>query len=153
MSPIFPIDQSIKKVTGLLEREDDYIHAKYYSAVIMFEGGDIALMAQNNIVRLDQAPDDTVDLPIQAVDCTENLVGSLVTNAFVLHKPGETSSGARGPQLYLVLDRERMLGVVPTQKGSVLHIEPIMSSPLFRIESTLTTLENESTTMEEMIGY
>jgi hypothetical protein len=148
----FPISQRVRRLAGLLEREDNYIDAKYYSAVIFFEEGPIALLTQSNVARMDEAPDDTVDLPSQFIDCKEDVTGSLVTNAFILHVPGERVSGRNGPQLFLVLDRERMLGLVPTQRGSVLHVEPIISSPLFRHYTTLTTLEDKPITMEELMG-
>jgi hypothetical protein len=150
---VFPINKRIRKLAGLLEREDDYIHAKHYSAVIFFEDGAIALLARHNVAQMVEAPNDTEDLPAQFVDCKEDVTGSLITNAFMLHTPGEKVSGINGPQLFLVLDRELMLGMVATQRGTLLHVEPIMSSPLFRQYTELTTLENAPITMEELMGF
>ena len=132
---------SNRSITGLLESEDEYIHARHYSAVISFHDGLVALLTQNDLVRLSEMPNDTEDLPSQFIDCRKDVTGGVITNAFRLHRPGARVSGANGPQLFLVLDSELMMGIVPTQRGRLLHVEPIMSYPLFRLESTLTTLE------------
>lgn len=153
MPSTFPVGEQIIQISGLLEREDDYIHAKHYTAVLTFADESVALLAQNSIVRIAKIPDDTCDLPAQFIDCKETVVNCTVTNAFVMHKPLKNPYASNGPQLFLVLDQERMMGIVPTQRGSLLHIENIMSSPLFRAESRLTSPNGEPMTMEELVGF
>lgn len=143
----------MKSAAGLLERENRSIDAKYYSAIILFEDETVALLTQNDITQMDEKPDDAGEPPIQFADGKEDVIGCLITNAFVLHNPAEKLSGINGPQLFLVLDSERMMGIVPAQRGTYLLVETRMSSPLFRHYTTLTTLDNKAITMEELMGF
>ena len=106
MPSTFPVGEQIIQISGLLEREDDYIHAKHYTAVLTFADESVALLAQNSIVRIAKIPDDTCDLPAQFIDCKETVVNCTVTNAFVMHKPLKNPYAWNGPQLFLVLDQE-----------------------------------------------
>ena len=153
MPSTFPVGEQIIQIFGLLEREDDYIHAKHYTAVLTFADESVALLAQNSIVRIAKIPDDTCDLPAQFIDCKETVVNCTVTNAFVMHKPlknplclkratalsrtrprandGHRTHAARQPPAY----REHYV------------------SPLFRAESRLTSPNGEPMTMEELVGF
>lgn len=151
MAATYPVGQRIKRISGLLERVDEYVESKHYSAVMELADGKVMLLGQNAIVELDDWPDDSVDMPMQVLDGNTNIQGCLISHIFILHKPGETLNGPNGPQLFLMLDYQRMMGVVPTQRGSVLHVETAMTSPLIRIQNTLAALNGEPLALDDLI--
>lgn len=160
MSPIYPIGQRIVRISGLLERVDERPHAKHYSAVMELTDGKIMLLAQNDLVELNDWPDDAAELPAQMVDGDENVEkrlisnaidGCLISNAFVLHRPAESVSGMNGPQLFLVLDYQHIMGIVPAQIGHILHIETALTCPLIRPDNTLVSLDGKPISLEDLI--
>src|SRR5688572_3765320 len=120
MRPQFPIGARIQKVLGILEREDKEILATFYNAVLVTDLG-IALLGQSAIVEISSVPEDAGDMPAQVLDGPDDLVDQRVTGAFTHHRSGAPRVGPSGPQLFLVLDHDRLMGVVPTQRGTLLH--------------------------------
>ncbi|HEX3965762.1 MAG TPA: hypothetical protein VHZ03_55495 [Trebonia sp.] len=152
MYPPFQVGERIRKIAGVVEREDENIHARYYSAIIELESVMVAYLAPNAVARLRGVPDDVEGLPVQMPDGERDLTGSAISGSFIHHRPGEDNAGVNGPQLFLVLDHDWLMGMIPTQRGTVLHAEPVLTSPLLRHGDWLVTQDNKPAALDELLG-
>jgi hypothetical protein len=152
LSYLFPIGARIKNIAGVLEQRDSWApYAMHYLAIIELDNGTVAYLGENGIARLYDIPDDIADLPAQVLDGDGDLTGCVITNVFICHRPDD-SSGTNGSQLFVVLNNERLMGIMPTHRGALLHVEALVTSPLIRPDDKLLTITNKPVSIGELVG-
>jgi len=151
MDTATPVGHRISRLGGLFEREDSAVHAKHYSAALSLDNGSIFLLGQAAVIAVADWPDDAGDMPAQILNGRQDVVGDLITHAVVRYRHG-ISAGANGPQLFLILEGERMMGVVPTQRGALLHVESILTSPVLREEDVLKSLDGKEVSLDDIVA-
>jgi hypothetical protein len=145
----FAVGKRIVRVAGLLENEASNPHAKEFSLVLELDDAAILLMTPRLFARLSAWPDDVGDMPTQLLDDDTPIVGGLVTHALMRHHP--QADHPIDDQLFLVVDGTRLVAVLPTAQGSVLHVEPILSSPLLGRRDTLMSLDGTPLSLDDIV--
>jgi hypothetical protein len=148
---IFPIGHRIMDVSGVAEQEDVNTQAKHWLGVLRLDDGAVALLAQNGVARMFDIPSDTRDIPANIIDGGD-VNGNLISNVIIRKEREGQVKGPASRQLFLILDHERIMGILPSQQGAILHIESVLSSPLLRGDDHLVTITNKCITMDEIVG-
>jgi len=151
MSPPFPIGLSIVEVGGILENYRTPLEPQY-SIVLRLSSGAIAQVRQSDISELLSWPEAIQEMPSQFVAFDGELVGSVVSNAFLRRSKTGLERSADDSQLFLVLGGQWIMGVLPTQRGTRLHVEALLTSPLFRAEDQFIGLDGQSVSLSDMVG-
>jgi hypothetical protein len=121
-----------------------------YVTLLEFDDGSIAELHEGDIERVASWPASATDMPVQTVDGEPRVLGRTVTGA-VLRKARQDIGRAGQAQLFLVLDGEALLGLVPTKLGTVLHTEPLLTSPLIRRHHELEALTGETVSLDDLV--
>jgi hypothetical protein len=137
------------RIAGLLEHEAPNTHAKDFSAVIELDDSTILLMTAHLFVRVPAWPDDADDMPTRLMDDHTPLIGCLITNALMRRR--SQASYPVEDQLFLVIDGTRLVAVLPTAQGSVLHVEPVLSSPLLGRGDELMSLDGSPMSIDDLV--
>jgi len=142
-----PVGLTIVRLGGLLESRTERPRIEGYTAVLEFAGSRIFLMSSTDIVPVEEWPEDAGTIPFQSVEVEGSPEGSRVTAAVRVRRGrGENA------QLFLVLDKVYILGLVNSAMGTVLHAEALLSAPTLRPPAELQDLAGRSVTLEELVG-
>jgi hypothetical protein len=148
MNEVFPVGRSIVRVGGkqVALREKPLIVD--YIVFLAFSDGAVAKLDGGSVEELPSWPEDATEVPIQAPDGVARLAGRRVT-AVVMR--GVQGGDVEAPRLLLVLDGEAVLAVVPTQQGTVLHTEALLTCPLLTSEHELVSLGGRAVTIDDLV--
>lgn len=151
MNDPFPLGKTITEVGGLLTGIDPDTRARRYLALLAFSDGSFAELGEERVASLDSWPGGASNVPVQALGRDGRITGRQITNAFVrLVNPDADRQPP--PQLFLVLDGEDLLGLVPLSgNGNSLHIEPVLTSPLLRRQDLLESLRGQTLTLDDLV--
>lgn len=149
---MFPVGLKIERTGGVFEDEQRKPLEPQYSFVMELSGGVVVLLRPDSISELAAWPSVVGDMPSQSIDYDGQIEGRVISNAFYRCARSESERSANKDQLFLVLDGQWIAGVVPTQNGSTLHSEPLLTSPLFRAHDEFKSLNGNPITLDEMVG-
>lgn len=143
------IGKRIRRVAGLLESEQDRPPIRTYTALLELEGGLMATLSQSGAAPLVAWPASSSELPTQILDGGK-VEGSTISGAIVRYRTDSTRVTDQ-IQFLLLLDGWRIMGLVPTQLGTVLHVEAALSSPMLRREDLLVRTDGAPTTLDDLL--
>jgi hypothetical protein len=142
---------TIRRVAGVLDRSTERPRIDYYAAVVEAADDRVWILTPSDLAQLHEWPDDAQDMPVQILGGPPDAIGQRITNVVVVAYSAGQLMGAPHDQIFLVLDDARVMGVVPTQRGWVLHVEPVLTSPMFH-HVAMKTLDGRSITVDELLG-
>ncbi|HVF03198.1 MAG TPA: hypothetical protein VNA20_00015 [Frankiaceae bacterium] len=149
MEASYPVGKRIVRVAGLLEHEAPHTHAKDFSMVLELDDAAILLVTPRLFARLPAWPDEVDEMPTRLMDDGAPIIGGLITSALMRHRP--QVDYPVDDQLFFVIDGTRLVAVLPTAQGSVLHVEPILSSPLLGRRDALTSLDGAALSIDDLV--
>jgi hypothetical protein len=143
----YPVGRRIQRVGGLLESVQAQPRIEGYTAILQFDDSSVVLLAQSDFVPIESWPTEDVPLPIQFIDGPERVEGDIVTSLFRTR-----SSGGSSPQLFFLLETMRIMGLVNSQRGSVLHIESAFTAPILHGNPELWAIDGSGLTLDTLLS-
>lgn len=131
----FPLGRKIKRVSAALTGAKATVGtAKIYTAILTFDDDSLVALERANIRRLERLPETCVDVPIADIYPGANSAGLSVDSVFIRVSEDPNLAGtAFERQLFLIVDRDWMLGVLPVcSGGTTLQVQPGDGSVMLR---------------------
>jgi hypothetical protein len=145
-----PLQRTIVRVGGVLEALHTKPQISEYVGFLEFDDGSIAELREGSLELVSSWPEQLDEIPIQSLARDARLAGRTVTNVIIREARNDVGRDGK-PQLFLILDGELLFGLVPTQLGTVLHVEPLLTSPLITRRYSLTTLSGEPVSLADLV--